>query len=103
MLEWLIEWYKSQCNGDWEHLYGITIESLDNPGWSVSIDLVETNYSLGDLPWKYYTANESDWYGYKVEGNVYKASGDSDKLEYLLEIFKNLVENGDDAGINRVY
>jgi hypothetical protein len=31
--------YLRQCNGDWEHLYGITIETLDNAGWSVTIDL----------------------------------------------------------------
>ena len=35
-------WYLRQCNGDWEHLYGVTIETLDNPGWSVTIDLTGT-------------------------------------------------------------
>ena len=29
----LQKWYKSQCNGDWEHSFGIKIETLDNPGW----------------------------------------------------------------------
>ena len=23
---WLQEWYKNQCDGDWEHEYGIKIE-----------------------------------------------------------------------------
>ena len=36
------KWYRTQCNGDWEHRYGIEIESLDNPGWKVVIDLTET-------------------------------------------------------------
>jgi hypothetical protein len=26
-------WYGAQCNGSWEHTYGIKIETLDNPGW----------------------------------------------------------------------
>lgn len=30
----LERWYAAQCNGDWEHTYGITIETLDNPGWT---------------------------------------------------------------------
>ncbi len=30
------------CDGDWEHSYGITIDTLDNPGWKVSIDLSDT-------------------------------------------------------------
>lgn len=36
------QWHKSNCNGDWEHSYGVTIETLDNPGWWVKIDLAET-------------------------------------------------------------
>ena len=35
-------WYVVQCNGDWEHSSGITITSLDNPGWLVKIELVGT-------------------------------------------------------------
>jgi hypothetical protein len=27
----------------WEHTYGITIETLDNPGWRVQIDLTDTD------------------------------------------------------------
>jgi len=26
-------WFASMCNGDWEHTYGITLETVDNPGW----------------------------------------------------------------------
>jgi hypothetical protein len=25
-------WYASRCDGEWEHGYGISIETLDNPG-----------------------------------------------------------------------
>lgn len=32
-------WLKSQSNGDWEHHNGVTIESTDNPGWMMRIDL----------------------------------------------------------------
>jgi hypothetical protein len=41
-LEALQQWYAQQCDGDWEHRYGIHIESCDNPGWWVKIDLVGT-------------------------------------------------------------
>jgi hypothetical protein len=41
-LSWLAQWYLDQCNGDWEHEYGVTISTLDNPGWSIRIDLVNT-------------------------------------------------------------
>jgi len=39
---WLQAWYATQCNGEWEHEYGIKIDTLDNPGWSVTIDLKDT-------------------------------------------------------------
>ena len=41
-LAWIENWYQSQCHGDWEHDYGIKIETLDNPGWRVVIDLAGT-------------------------------------------------------------
>ena len=31
------EWYKSHCNGGWEHSYGIQIDTIDNPGWRIKI------------------------------------------------------------------
>ena len=36
---WIQEWFFSQCNDVWEHSYGIKIDTLDNPGWSVLVDL----------------------------------------------------------------
>jgi hypothetical protein len=41
-LMWLCEWFASQCDGDWEHEFGISIGTLDNPGWSLRIDLTRT-------------------------------------------------------------
>jgi hypothetical protein len=35
LLGWLEQWYYDQCDGDWEHAYGIRIGTLDNPGWSL--------------------------------------------------------------------
>ena len=38
-LTWLMQWYLANCNEDWEHQYGVTIDTLDNPGWCLTIDL----------------------------------------------------------------
>ncbi|WP_263597259.1 immunity 53 family protein [Metabacillus idriensis] len=35
-------WYLKQCDGDWEHQFGIRIDTLDNPGWSVKISITDT-------------------------------------------------------------
>jgi|SRR5579859_5105198 len=39
VVDWLQEWYRARCDGNWEHHSGITITSLDNPGWLVRIQL----------------------------------------------------------------
>src|SRR5271170_7418203 len=41
-LKFLQQWYADHCDGEWEHHYGIKIETLDNPGWRVTIDLTDT-------------------------------------------------------------
>lgn len=41
-LQWVQNWYQSQCDGDWEHEYGIMIETVDNPGWYLTVNLIGT-------------------------------------------------------------
>jgi hypothetical protein len=43
-------WYLGQCDGSWEHQFGVRIETLDNPGWSVTIDLDGTEYANARFP-----------------------------------------------------
>jgi hypothetical protein len=38
----LQKWLIDRCNGAWEHSWGVAIETLDNPGWIIKIDLKET-------------------------------------------------------------
>jgi hypothetical protein len=42
-LIWLTRWYASQCNGRWEHQNGIELDTLDNPGWMLRVNLEETD------------------------------------------------------------
>ena len=91
LLKWLEEWYLNKCNGEWEHNYGITINTLDNPGRDISIDLIDTEVKLNDLKWQYFEKSEKDWFGYKIEKNVFNASGDPTKLTYLISLFKEKV------------
>ena len=44
-LAWLQNRYTEQCDGDWEHANGVQIDTLDNPGWSVNINLQDTRYN----------------------------------------------------------
>ena len=46
----LIAWYQSQCNGSWEHHHGVRLETLDNPGWLLTLDLVQTDLHNCPMP-----------------------------------------------------
>lgn len=91
-LNWLSDWYKLNCNGDWEHHYIIKIKRLDNPGWSIIIDLEDSISPLKNFPWKLIEKSDHDWYGFKVENDKFDAAGDPSKLEFLINLFKEFVE-----------
>ena len=97
ILTWLSLWYESNCDGEWEHDYGIRIDTLDNPGWSLTIDLENIKSVINDIEWKYFEKNDHDWFGYKIEDGKFEASGDPSKLELLLYKFKEIVESNQKA------
>lgn len=83
----LQQWYASNCNGDWEHGDGVKIETLDNPGWHLKIELEETNLQNCSFISIDIDNNENDWYICKVDKNKFEAFGDPTKLTKLIEIF----------------
>lgn len=91
-INWIEKWFSSQCDGGWEHSYSIKIESLDNPGWSITIDIAETELQDLNIPYKLVETSENDWYGIKLENQVFEASGDPMKLNFLLNEFRKMVE-----------
>jgi hypothetical protein len=60
-LTWLQGWYVTQCDGEWEHEYGMSIETLDNPGWFLKIDLQATAMDGRTFPQHEVHRSEHDW------------------------------------------
>jgi hypothetical protein len=90
MIDWLESWYQNQCDSEWEHEYGIVIESLDNPGWRITIDLANTTIKTEEISWTLFEVSEENWVGFKIENNQFVGSGDARKLNFLIFIFKEL-------------
>lgn len=92
-LTWLLKWFASQCDGDWEHGNGFNIGTLDNPGCYVKITLDYTN--LSDREFKVIDINrsESDWIYCIVEEGLFKGFGGIYNLPELLGIFRRWAEN----------
>lgn len=91
-ISWLEKWYKQNCNGIWEHSYGIEIGTLDNPGWYVNIDLRETNYANAHFIEVKDYRSEDDWITCSVVNSTFKGASDSLKLEVIIQTFRNWIE-----------
>jgi hypothetical protein len=84
-------WYARNCDGDWEHSFGITIKTLDNPGWAVRIDLAET--ALAGQPFETVRIDRApdNWFHCSVEADVFKGYGGPGNLHEILDTFAGWV------------
>lgn len=83
----LRDWYLSNCDGDWEHSYGFKLETLDNPGWSVTVDLDEThqeNQAFAER--KINCDHETRWLFVSKEGSKLVGACGPTELESLLTL-----------------
>lgn len=101
MLARLQTWYGRQCNGIWEHSSGITINSCDNPGLWVKVDVLGTplcsqefsEISEGVDARRF--ALGPSWFNCHVEGGIWHGVGDETKFERILETFLDWAEADD--------
>jgi hypothetical protein len=92
-LPWLQEWYLSQCDGDWEHSYGIKIGTLDNPGWSLRIDLAETELENEAFARTEQHRSERDWLVCWIENNAFHTACGPLNMSEGIATFRAWVES----------
>lgn len=100
--DWLMRWYRVQCDGEWEHEYGIEIGTLDNPGWSLKIDLRGT--ALEGRAWDGLSFNiengsddpDSSWYSCSIKDLRYEGYGGTRDLANLIRVFREWAESAQD-------
>ncbi len=95
-IEWLQQWYQVQCDGDWEHQHGIRIDTLDNPGWGLTIDLHGTAVERRSFRKIWQEREPDNWIHCEVVRGSFKAACGPLNLLEVVEIFKSWVsEVGD--------
>ena len=87
-LTWLQSWLTNRADGTWEHRHGVRIESLDNPGWSVSIDLEETPLRSKAFELIQVARGDSDWLTCRVRAGRFEGFGDPTKLRVIIDTFR---------------
>ncbi len=88
----LQDWYLRQCNGDWEHEYGIKIDTIDNPGWSLQIDLSGTTLTGKTFEKIRRDVDENNWVHCWVAENKFQAGGGPLNLGDLIKEFVEWAE-----------
>lgn len=83
----LEEWYASHLDGEWEHSFGVEISTLDNPGWSVVIDLNCTLLESRQMPPIRIERSETDWFECRVETHCFRGFGGARNLKDILAVF----------------
>jgi hypothetical protein len=84
---WLQRWYRAHCNGDWEHGIGIHIGTIDNPGWSIKVNLEDTELENKQFDKVYIERSEHDWIFCTVKENNCEAACGPTNLPEVLKIF----------------
>ena len=87
LLAELQKWFLSNCDGDWEHGNGVRIETLDNPGWSIWINLIDTKLDGKVFERLEKERSESDWVVCWVEERTFKSACGPENLEEALQSF----------------
>jgi Immunity protein 53 len=97
LLAELSDWHRRHCDGEREHWYGITIQTTDNPGWWVKVDLTGTPLAARRFE---RVAEAVDANGYpsaerwlncqvncQATGHVWHGAGDVSRLEEIVSRF----------------
>ena len=95
---WLQGWYARHCDGEWEHDYGVTIQSADNPGWVVTIDLVGTELAGRPFAEVKREASEHDWVWCFVRESAWQGGGGPHNLADVLAVFRDWAEGTEGRG-----
>jgi hypothetical protein len=104
-LSWLQQWYLEQCDGEWEHAFGVSILTIDNPGWSVTICVEGTELASALFEPVKKAVSENNWVHCHVterkEGALTRSSpnfrrfegfGGALNLSEIIGIFRTWVE-----------
>ena len=94
----LENWYLNNCNGDWEHRCGIHVNTLDNPGWELIIDLEDTEIEDVIFTEIDMQKNENDWMQCEVKNKQFHGYGGPTNLIEIINCFLNWAKTGKSNG-----
>ncbi len=89
IIEWIQSWFASQCNEEWEHSKGIKIDTIDNPGWMVLIDIEGTYLEKKKMNTISEERNDDEWINCSVSEAQFRGFAGPNQLDEILKVFKS--------------
>ena len=83
----LEKWYAARCNGTCEHGYGVKIDTIDNPGWTVRIGLRGTAKENSRLERVKIDRTEDNWIHYWIEKSEFHMRCGALNLSEAIQLF----------------
>ncbi|MCK9488193.1 MAG: immunity 53 family protein [Xanthomonadales bacterium] len=84
-------WYADQCSGDWEHSHGIRLDTLDNPGWILTVDFIDTKFQDLTVPLKRTDRDGQNWVQYEVTEGRFIGCGGALNLMEIFDCFVRII------------
>ena len=97
-LDRLSKWYLSNCVDDWHEDKGVKIDTLDNPGWSITIDLLSTYVESKAFDNLIVDRSDNDWYRIWRTDVTFEIACGPLNLREAVDIFLDWAEAADQRG-----
>ncbi|MEL6363136.1 MAG: immunity 53 family protein [Pseudomonadota bacterium] len=91
-LSWLSSWFSANCDGDWEHSFGLKIETTDNPGWALEIDLTDTALENRNFLTLEIERSETDWLKCWLDNSTFRIVCGARNLPEAILSFRHWAE-----------
>lgn len=94
LLYWLQNNWFCLLDFGWDGMeyHGVKISTKSDRIWNVEIELMDTYLENKEFNSFSISNSKSDWVNIKVENDKFKGSGDENKLEFIIERFKEWAE-----------
>ncbi|MCG8527259.1 MAG: immunity 53 family protein [Opitutales bacterium] len=89
----LVSWFRSNCNGDWEHLNELRIFSLDNPGWRLIVSFRDTPLEKKEFESIKSDVSSDDWMFCSVKDEQFEGACSFDRLNEMISVFLDWIDS----------
>jgi hypothetical protein len=95
ILEWLQYWYKEHYSPEWERSFGISITTLDNPGWHLRINLKGTKFQGLSFQTLRNLSDQRNWHYCSLIDESFDAACGPKNLIEVIRIFQEWIKRND--------